>query len=159
MSERAGAPNYILRWSRFYQNMLVSLWLLVYNGVMAHRGLILAIVIASTLLVFLLQTTTPSTIPPIGILAFFVLLYTLVLCGLTYFLLATSRLVSWLRRKMSLRASAHLTLRRAYLYASVLAFAPVIILAMQSVGTTGLTDILLVILFEAIACFYVWRRA
>ena len=126
---------------------------------MAHRGLILVMVIASTLLVLMLQTTTPSTLPPIGILAFFVLFYTLVLVGLTYFLLAASHLVAWLRKRLSMRKSDYLSLRSAYLYASVLAFAPVILVAMHSVGTTSLTDTLLVVAFEIIACFYIWRRA
>lgn len=126
---------------------------------MAHRGLVIVMLVAGVLLTTLLNTTTPSTIPPIGILAFFVLLYTLVLIGLTYFLLGVSRGLSLIGRRLSWRRSHDLSLRRAYLYASVLAFAPVILLGMNSVGTTSLVDAGLVVLFELIACFYVWRRS
>lgn len=126
---------------------------------MAHRGLVIIMVVAGALLVLLLQTTTPSTIPPIGILAFFVLFYTLVLVGLTYFLLGLGLILGWLGRQLSWRRSFKLSLRRAYLYASVLAFAPVILVGMNSVGTTGVLDSFLVAVFEIIACFYVWRRA
>lgn len=126
---------------------------------MAHRGLVIVMLVTGVLLTTLLNTTTPSTIPPIGILAFFVLLYTLVLIGLTYFLLGASRGLALIGRRLSWRRSYALSLRRAYLYASVLAFAPVILLGMNSVGTTSLVDTGLVVLFELIACFYVWRRS
>lgn len=116
------------------------------------------ILVSAILLAILLQTTTPSTIPPIGILAFFVLFYTLVLVGLTYFLLGLSLVLSWLGAKLSWHRSFKLSLRRGYLYASVLAFAPVILVGMNSVGTTSALDLSLVLLFELIACFYVWRR-
>ncbi len=50
------------------------------------------------------------------------------------------------------------TMQRAYIYATILAFGPVILIGMRSVGSFGLVDIFLVALFELIACFYIWRR-
>lgn len=48
--------------------------------------------------------------------------------------------------------------RKAYYTASVLAFAPVLLLAMQSVGQLQIRDVVLVVAFMSIAIFYVLKR-
>lgn len=48
--------------------------------------------------------------------------------------------------------------RKAYYIASVLAFAPVLLLAMQSVGQLQIRDIVLMVAFVSIAIFYVLKR-
>lgn len=60
------------------------------------------------------------------------------------------------RSQMS--AGRMITFNQAYLYGSLLAFAPVILLGIQSVGSLGVLDVILVVVFEAVLCFYVWRR-
>ena len=49
--------------------------------------------------------------------------------------------------------------RKAYYVASILAFAPVLLLGMQSVGQLQIRDIVLMIAFVSIAIFYVLKRA
>ena len=48
--------------------------------------------------------------------------------------------------------------RRAYYFSTVLAAAPVMILALQSVRSIDVYELLLVIIFEVVACVYVSRR-
>lgn len=121
---------------------------------------ILAITIASAaMLGILLFTTTPASTGPLGILAFFVFMYLSVLGVLTFLFRGVSLLASkapWLRSKR-LRLN-ELTLRRSYYYASVIALAPVMIVAMQSVGEIGPYQILLVLFFIIIAWVYVTNR-
>lgn len=111
---------------------------------------------AFVLLSALMQSTTPSTIHPIGILLVFVLLYVLALGVLTFFLYAASRAISQFQALPF--GKSPLTLRRAYIYASIVALAPVMLLGTASIGRLGIYEILLTMVFEAIACFYVSRR-
>lgn len=110
-------------------------------------------------LAFVLSSTNPSTINPAGILLVYLLMYTSCLGVVTYFLYygsaAASNLVNLLTGKMIARLSR----RRAYLFGSVIAIAPVVLIAIQSISSVGITDFGLVILFEILACFYVWRRS
>ena len=118
-------------------------------------GKVLALITlgAFVLLSALLQSTSPSTIHPLGILAVFVLIYLLVLGALTFLLYACMQVVGSVSRK-----SLSLSLSKAYYYASVLALAPVMIIGMRSIGRAGWYDIFLVALFEVLACFYIAKR-
>ena len=49
-------------------------------------------------------------------------------------------------------------LKRAYIYASVLALGPVMFAGMASIGRAGFYEILLIVAFEAVACFYINRQ-
>lgn len=112
--------------------------------------------VAFVLLSAILQSTSPSTIHPIGILFVFVLMYLLALGVLTFFVFGLSKLMVVLLYNGSKHAP--LTLQQAYYYGSAIALAPVILLGMRSIGQTGVYEILLVILFEIIACFYISKR-
>ena len=106
----------------------------------------------------LLFQTNPSTITPLGILFVFLLFYTSTLGVVTFFLYFGSRVIHRLMRPVSSLKVRILSEREAYLFGSVLAIAPVILLAMQSVEAVGFVDIGLILLFEVLACFYIWRR-
>lgn len=110
------------------------------------------------LLGIILNQTSPSTITPLGILFVFLLFYTSTLGVVTFFLYFGSRLLQKLAAPVSRIRFRILTLRESYLFGSVLAIAPIILLAMQSVEAIGLADIGLILLFELLACFYIWRR-
>jgi hypothetical protein len=115
---------------------------------------------AIVLLAVLLQTTTPATIGPLGILLVFILLYVSALGVLTFLVFGCSRIVSKLAsmtvaRKTTLRP---LSLGRSYYYSSVLALAPVLFVGMQSVGEVSIYDVALVVLFVVIACIYIAKR-
>ncbi|MDX2776276.1 hypothetical protein PV379_02785 [Streptomyces caniscabiei] len=116
-------------------------------------------VFAIVCLVFLLQTTTPATIGPLGILLVFVLMYIAALGVLTFLIIGVQRLVL---KSMSMidsrRSFAPMNTMRAYYFASVMALAPVMIIGMQSVGEVGVYELSLVVIFLVIACVYIAKR-
>ena len=113
---------------------------------------------AFVLLSALMQATTPSSIHPLGILAVFVLIYVLALGVLTLFVFWGSRIMQLLQSRAWIKGVGELSLRRAYLYGSVLALAPVMVAGIASIGRLDFYQVLLVVLFECGACFYVARR-
>lgn len=124
---------------------------------MLRRILVIAALVAAGGLIWVLQTTTPGGVHPLVVLLIFVMIYVLVLTVLTFFIFWASRVFTKLFHTGRMAQGAGTSFYRAYLYASVLAFAPVALLAMRSVGQQGIGDTLLVLLFEVLACFYVWR--
>lgn len=52
----------------------------------------------------------------------------------------------------------HISLRRAYYLSSIIAFAPICLLAMQSINTIKLLDLILVGVLTGLAVFYVIKR-
>ncbi|HEU4715393.1 MAG TPA: hypothetical protein VFS14_01030 [Candidatus Saccharimonadales bacterium] len=127
---------------------------------MLGRAIAISMVGAIVLLAVLLQTTTPATIGPLGILFVFILLYVSVLGVLTFLLFGCSRIIAKLASSIIVRKSTiqPLTLGRAYYYSSVLALAPVLFIGMQSVGEVSIYDVVLVVLFVVIACIYIAKR-
>lgn len=125
---------------------------------MLRRILVIAAVAAAIGLGWVTQTTAPASVHPLVVLLVFGMIYVLVLSVLTFFIYWGSRLVVRLLKRPTSRVAA-ISLYRAYVYASVIAFAPVALLAMKSVGQESIGDVLLVVLFEVLACFYVWRRS
>lgn len=122
-------------------------------------GKVIAIValLAFVILAIVVQTTTPMQVGPLGIITVFGLIYLSVLGPLTFIIYGIHLLISALRKRLDSKASAF-TVKHAYYYASVLALAPVILIAMQSVGRSGLYDVTLIVIFEIIACIYITKR-
>ncbi len=123
---------------------------------MLGKVLALTTLIAFALLSALLQSTSPSTIHPLGILVIFILFYVLALGVLTFLLYATGQVVA--RFMKHARDSQKMTMHRAYYFASVLALAPVMYVGVRSIGHTGIYELVLIIAFEVIACFYIAKR-
>lgn len=111
---------------------------------------LLSVVLVSTIL----QSTSPSTIHPLGILVIFVLFYVLALGALTFFL----KIIFTLIAKFYKKQFETLSLQQSYYYASVLALGPVMIVGARSIGRSGGYDVVLIILFELLACFYISKR-
>lgn len=113
------------------------------------------------LLFLLFNISNPVDIGPGGILLVFVLIY--LLCVSTVFIVLhfgislASRFVA--SRSNIAQRQWRIGVRKAYYIASALAFAPVILLAMQSVGQLQLRDILLVLFLESLAIFYIVKRS
>lgn len=126
---------------------------------MLGRIVAISMVIAMLLLAVLLQTTTPASIGPLGILFVFILLYVSALGVLTFLLYALSGVTAKMAGTfVTRRPMEPFSLRRSYYYASVLALTPVLLVGMQSVGQVGVYDVLLVLMFEVIACIYIAKR-
>ncbi|MES2876723.1 MAG: hypothetical protein V4678_04625 [Patescibacteria group bacterium] len=117
-------------------------------------------VIAGIILIIMLQTTNPSTVGPLGLLAVFFLLYVIILGAMTEVLWVGSKVIQTVgRRFASRRPLGRLSLQRAYYFSTVLALGPVIMLAMISIGSFGIYELLLIVVFLGVALLYVSRRS
>lgn len=126
---------------------------------MLGRLVAITSLVAFTLLVLLLQMTQPASVGPLGILVVFILMYMSVLGALTFLIYGTSRVAARFSSSLTVkRPLQQLSFGRAYYYASVVALAPVMLVGMQSVGEVGIYDILLILIFELIACIYIAKR-
>jgi len=118
-------------------------------------------ILSGLVLLLILNATNPLDGGPAAILIVFVLLY--ILCAGLFFVLlhAGVRIASrlWARRKSINAREWRIGVHRAYYIASVLAFGPVLLLAMQSVGQLQLRDVFLVIVLLSLAIFYVIKRS
>lgn len=125
-------------------------------GRLAAIGLAGAVV----LLAILLQITAPATAGPVGVLIVFILIYVSVLGVLTFLLFGISKGLRTLSSPFTTKKPlSTLSLQRSYYFSSVIALAPVLFMGMQSIGGIGVYDIFLVLLFVAIACVYIAKRA
>ena len=107
----------------------------------------------------MLYMTRPGEVGPFGVLAFFILVYLLCVSFIFLLLNATASVVKKYlpngRLKLWLES---LSVRKIYYYASALGLAPVVTIGMASVGRVGGVDLILVLIFEMLACFYISRR-
>jgi hypothetical protein len=127
---------------------------------MLGKVIALSTLAAAILLVTLLETTNPSSAGPIGLLAVFFLLYVIVHGAMTELLWVGSRLFQTVgRRFTSRRPPGRLSLQRSYYFSTVLALGPVMALAMQSIGSFGLYETILIVVFLSVGTLYVARRS
>lgn len=78
---------------------------------------------------------------------------------ISFFLFGLSKLVASVSSGMTLRKPIQpVAFKRAYYFSTVLAAAPVMLIAMQSVRAIDVYELGLVIIFEVVACVYVSRR-
>lgn len=113
------------------------------------------------ILLSIMNRVDPVTAGPVGILLLFVLIYLIVASFLFTILHWGVRFVSAqiIKRNKRVTARAYkVGVRKAYYVASVVAFGPVLLLALNSVRQLNLTDILLVGTFLALAIFYINKR-
>lgn len=119
------------------------------------------LILSSGLLFYIWNTTNPATINPLGILSVFVLLYFFwlsiffIILHLSFLLLRKTALLKFFIDK---RQGKPFRERVAYYVASIFAFMPVLILAIQSVNQLTIRDVLLVTVFVSLAVFYVIKR-
>lgn len=123
---------------------------------MLSKVLALITLIAFVLLSTLIQSTSPATIHPMGILAIFILFYLLALGVLTFFIFGIGRFLKLFSPKN--QATIAITFQRSYYFASVIALAPVLFVGMRSIGRGSIWDVALILMFEVIACFYISKR-
>lgn len=111
------------------------------------------------LLMFLLNFTAPSSAGPFGILIVFFLIYLSSLGLVTIILFGANKA---LRYSVAILDNfikiKKMTLLRASYYASIIATAPVMVLALLSVGVSGWYSYLLVVIFVATGCLYMSRK-
>ena len=126
---------------------------------MLKKILIITTTVSLCLLFVLLNVTSPSWAGPVGILAIFIFAYLSSLGIVTFFIYYLSRIISYFARSFVLkRPFMSLDFKRSYYFATVFASAPIIILGFQSVGSMGIYEILLLIIFIVVGCVYVAKR-
>lgn len=110
-------------------------------------------VISFLLLGGVLNMTSPLESGPVIILLVFVLFYVFVASVLALILHAVGVVLRMLRPQSTLR------LRRWYYIISVVALAPVLFVALNTLGQLKILEISLILLLIALGCFYVLRRS
>ena len=124
--------------------------------------LVYLIPVASFAILFaLFQTTDPISIGPGGILVIFIFLYLFFVSCLFILLHFGTNMIGkiMLSRKTVEQRQWNIGVRKSYYIASIVAFAPVIFLAMQSIGQLQIRDVMLVSLLTIVAIFYVVKRS
>ena len=107
----------------------------------------------------MLTFTSPATAGPFGLLVIFISAYLTFVGLISFFLFGINRLAIALSTNMTLRKPLRqMELRRAYYFSTVLAAAPVMLIGLQSVQSIGVYEVILVILFEVVACLYISKR-
>ena len=127
--------------------------IIVYDKYMLAKIIATVTLLSLAILSALFQVTSPSSVHPLVILVVFILIYLVALGALTFFLHSIQSIITSIGY-----SGTRVSLRRSYYFASVLALAPVILLAMWSIGKRDIYGILLVALFEAVACFYLAKH-
>lgn len=110
-------------------------------------------ILALFALVFLLNYTSPSSAGPISILAVFVLIYIVVFGALALLLRSVNALLRIVRIGKSFE------MRKWYYVLSVVALAPVLLVALNTLGQLGILELVLVVMLVCLGCFYVIRRS
>lgn len=116
--------------------------------------------LASLCVLFLVLTlTTPATAGPFGLLVLFISAYLSFVGLISFFLFGINRLIVVVSTGMTVRKPLQpMEFRRAYYFSTMLAAAPVMLIGLQSVHSVGPYEILLVTLFEIVACVYISKR-
>ncbi len=111
------------------------------------------------LLILLLNVTAPTTVGPFGILIVFILGYLSSLGVMTYFLYSISRLLAHLSTAFTVRKPLEaMPFKVAYYYSTVVAAVPIMLIGLQSVGSVGPYEFILIALFVVIGCVYITKR-
>ena len=111
-----------------------------------HQKFTLAVLVASTVLLMLLLTfTNPREVGLFGILAVIAAIY-------CFFVSAIYLFYGLFRKKADVKG-------RKVLYIScALAFAPVLLIILNSLGAVGIIELILIVLFEITAIFLITKR-
>ena len=126
---------------------------------MLQRIIALLTVISLCLLTLMLVTTTPASAGPFGLLVIFISAYLSFLGLISFFLSGVSRVIVYVSSGFTTRRPLKvMSFRRAYYFSTVLAAAPVLLIGLQSVGSIGIYELLLVVLFVGIGCLYISKR-
>lgn len=126
---------------------------------MLKRIVAITTVLSLCLIFIILNTSVPTSIGPFGILSVFILAYLSSLGVVTYFLYAVSRLISHLSSAFTVKKPiGAINFRKSYYYSTVIAAAPILLIGLQSVGSIGAYEVILVMVFVIIGCIYITKR-
>jgi hypothetical protein len=112
----------------------------------------LAPVFCFLLLILILNQTNPLQTGPASILLVFVMLYLLVLTTLAAILHIVGAVWKVVRPRQAL------SLRRGYYMLSVVSIAPVLMVALNTLGQLEILEGSLILLLVSLGCFYILKR-
>ncbi len=115
--------------------------------IMVEKFLYIASLLATVFLISMMNLTTPQSVGPFGVLVFFTTFYVAclgIIVGILKFIYWTMN-----RGRQG---------KKIYYYAMVLAFAPVILVAIGSFGGIGILEVALVALMMTVGCFIISKR-
>lgn len=116
------------------------------------------IISIATLLV-LVNITSPTSGGPVVIFGVFLLIYLFFMAVLSNILYYVPLLFKRIQKALRIKSKkSNLDFKKAYYFGSVIALGPVILIALNSVGSLGLYEIILTVLFISLCCFYVAKR-
>ena len=119
----------------------------------AHTVLIyLAPICCLLILGLILNATNPLQTGPASILIVFIMLYLLVLTVLAAILHSIGSV--W----RMVKPQRVINLRRGYYLLSVVSLAPVLMVALNTLGQLGALEFTLILLLVGLGCFYILRR-
>lgn len=110
-------------------------------------------VLSLAVLLVLLHAVSPLNAGPLGILLVFALIYIFTASALYLLLEILLKIIHLLAPSKGSASN-----KKLYYIVSIVAFAPVFLLALHSIGQLEVRDFLLVIVLVAISSFYVMRR-
>lgn len=126
---------------------------------MLERIITLLTILSLGVLAIMLALTTPATAGPFGLLVIFISAYLTCLGLISFFLYGISRVISYVAAGFAVKKPLQtLSFRKAYYYSTILAAAPVMLIGLQSVGSIGIYEFILVVVFEVIGCIYITKR-
>jgi len=126
---------------------------------MLQRVIAIITVVSLCLLTLMLTTTTPASVGPFGLLLIFITAYLTSLGLVSFFLYGVSRVFVYASSGFTMRKPLQpLSFRKSYYFSTVLAAAPVMLIGLQSVGSVGIYEFILVVIFEVIGCLYIAKR-
>lgn len=126
---------------------------------MLKKIVVVITIVSLCLLIFLVNTSTPTGIGPFGILAVFMSAYLSLLGVMTFFIFSVSKLTAHLSTAFTVRKPIlALSFKKSYYYSTVFAAAPIMLIGLQSVGSISPYELALVALFVVIGCIYITKR-
>lgn len=122
---------------------------------MGIRIVSLIALVATIFIVVLLNATNPSSAGPFGILAFFTCLYILFICIFYVIFLVSERIAA---NFFNFNKISEKSKYKIYYYSTMISLAPTIYVGMQSMGGVGFFEVMLLVIFELLVCFFIHKR-
>lgn len=110
------------------------------------------------LLLFLLNSTNPTTVGSSGILIIFGLIYVVAVCVVTVLFWFIAWVYGVLQSRKGGVARFRLSLLHSFYYSLVLALGVVIYIGTRSIGGGSFYEIVLIVVFMTVGCVYVERK-
>ena len=117
-----------------------------YNVLMTNRALLFISILLVMLMLLIMNFTTPTEIGPLGVLVFFTILY-----------MATFGVFAVLTGTFFKLKGKKETGRKERFYAAIISFMPIILLLMQSLGGISIFSVVMIVIFEFLGCFLVYK--